>query len=89
MHIDTLAINNLAGCGLLERHSVNGLAATPFLVINFHRTFIQRAGEECQYQAYFATAAGPAGNVHCSAGGGCRRKEGVGDWIPNQGDNRR
>jgi hypothetical protein len=31
-------MHNLAGCWLLERHSVNGLASTPFLVINVHST---------------------------------------------------
>ena len=38
MHIHAHAINNLAWRVLLERHGVNCLAATPFLVMNAHST---------------------------------------------------
>jgi hypothetical protein len=38
MHIHAHAINYLVWHGLLELSGVNGLAATPFLVINVHRT---------------------------------------------------
>ena len=38
MHIHTHAINYLAWRGLLERHGVDCLAATPFLVVNIHST---------------------------------------------------
>jgi hypothetical protein len=38
MYIPTYAINYLAGRGCLERHGVNSLDATPFLVRNIHST---------------------------------------------------